>query len=84
MRYIGAIFLLLTLALSAQAQQTFPNYVNGLPPAGTVTGAEYFYMLQNGISTKVTGDLLVAPGSALAPSPTGPLFIHASVCHQYS
>lgn len=56
---LALIFALLSPSI-VSAQQTYSSYVNSLPPSATLTGPEYVYILQNGVSKKTTVSALRA------------------------
>jgi len=52
LKSISAAIILLLLSLPAAAQETFSNYVNGLPVQSPLS-SDYLYLLHNGASAKV-------------------------------
>lgn len=77
MRFLRPLLILVALLSPAQAQQqTFSNYVNGLPASGTLTGPEFVYILQNGVSKKTTVSALRA-AIPVPPTPPPPSFTPA-------
>jgi predicted transcriptional regulator of viral defense system len=52
----AALFVL--APVSSQAQQTFPNYINGLPAARSLGATDKLYVLQGGTSKSIAGNLI--------------------------
>jgi hypothetical protein len=70
LRVIALHAVLAPPVLAQQAQEPFGNYINGLPPVGTLAGPDQFYPRQGGISKQINAGTLASSLGLAISNPT--------------